>query len=67
MILDMTLQLVDLWLQRDAHAATPQLFLDHAIGSLELCPGIELTDSGVGKDGDVRDMTLTVIVDRVCK
>ena len=60
------IQLADLWLQGNVRAATSQLFLDHAIGQLELCPGIELADSGVGKDGDVRDMTLTVVVDRVC-
>ena len=65
-LLYIILQFSDLWFQGDAHAATSQLFLDHAIGQLELCPGIELADSGVGKDGDVRNMTLTVVVDRVC-
>ena len=64
-LIQITLQLADLWFQRKAHAATPQLLLDHPVGQLELCPGIELVDGGVGKDGDVRDMTLTIIVDRV--
>ena len=46
-------------------ATTPQLFLDHPVGKLELCPGIELVDGGVGKDGNIRDVTLSIIVNRV--
>ena len=56
----------DLWLQGNVLAATSQLFLDHAVGLLELGPGIEFVDGWVWEDGDVRDVTLTVIVDRVC-
>ena len=56
----------DLWFQGNVLTATSQLFLDHAVGQLELGPGVELVDGWVWEDGDVRDVTLTVIVDRVC-
>ncbi len=56
-----------LWLEWKALTAATQLFWNHAIRQLEPRPGIHLADCAVGEYTDVGDVTLSIVVDGICR